>query len=197
MRTSGNSSEGAMRWTAGTVLLAVLVTGCATAYTLVEPRRTAIGDVYTVEPQIPWSARKAGKRELWTVDGPALQAIRFINGLVDGEPLFEGGGKEKRPTFRKTMAATEIMEFVVDSLALAGLEKIETTGLRPEQFGGSQGFRFDMSFVTRQGLEGQGTVVGAVLKEKLHLIIYSGTRAHYYPKHKEHLERIIQSIRTQ
>jgi hypothetical protein len=186
-----------MRWTVGTLLLAVLVAGCAMGYTLVEPRRTAVGDVYTVEPQIPWSAAKAGKRELWTVDGPGLQAIRFVNGLVDGEALFEGGGKEKRPTFRKTMAATELREFVVDSLAQAGLEKIETTGLRPEPFGGAQGFRFDMSFVLRQGLEGQGTVAGAVLKEKLYLIIYSGARAHYYPKHKEHVERIIQSIRTQ
>ncbi|MGH7407464.1 MAG: hypothetical protein ACREKF_05580, partial [Candidatus Methylomirabilales bacterium] len=131
------------------------------------------------------------------VDGPGLQAIRFVNGLAEGEALFDGGGKEKRPTFRKTMAATEFMEFVVDSLALAGLEKIQPTGLRPESFGGPQGFRFDMSFVTRQGLEGQGTVVGAVLKEKLYLIIYSGARAHYYPKYKEHVERIIQSIRTQ
>jgi hypothetical protein len=54
-----------------------------------------------------------------------------------------------------------------------------------------------MNFVTRQGLEGQGSVVGGVVKEKLYLIIYSGARAHYYPKHKDHVERIIQSIRMQ
>lgn len=135
--------------------------------------------------------------ELWTVDGPGLQAIRFINGVADGEALFEGKGKEKQPTFRKSMTPSEIMEFVVDSLAGVGFEKIETTGLRPEKFGSAQGFRFDTHFVTRQGLEGQASVVGAVLKEKLHLIIYSGTRAHYYPKHRDHAERIIQSIQLQ
>lgn len=176
--------------------LAMMLTGCA-AYSLIEPPRAVIGDLYTVDPQIRWNSAKAGRIELWTVDGPGLQAIRFINGVADGDALFEGREKENRPTFRKSMTASEIMEFVVDSLALAGFEKIEATRLRPEKFGSAQGFRFDTNFVTRHGLEGQASVVGAVLKEKLHLIIYSGTRAYYYPKHRDHVERIIQSIHLQ
>ncbi len=186
-----------MKATAGALALAMMLTGCAVGFTLVEPRRMAIGDLYTVEPQIPWSSTKAGRMELWTVDGPALEAIRFINGIGDGEAWFEGREKEKQPKFRKSMTASEIMEFVVDSLTMLGLEKIEAKGLRPEKFGTAQGFRFEMNFVTRQGLEGQGSVVGGVVKEKLYLIIYSGARAHYYPKHKDHVERIIQSIRMQ
>ncbi|MBI2080419.1 MAG: hypothetical protein HYT86_01640 [candidate division NC10 bacterium] len=95
------------------------------------------------------------------------------------------------------MTPTEIMEFAVDSLAAAGLEKVQASGLRPERFGTAQGFRFEMTYLTRQGLEGQGTVVGAVVNERLHLIIYSGARAHYYPKYRDHVERLIQSIRLQ
>lgn len=185
-----------MRTRVVTMALAVGMAGCA-AYSLIEPPRAVIGDRYSVDPQIPWSAARAGKVELWTVDGPALQAIRFVNGLSDGEPLFEGRGQEKRPIFRKGMAPTEIMELVVDSLTAAGLEKIQATGLRPEQFGAARGFRFEMTYLTRQGLEGQGTVVGAVMNERLYLIIYSGSRAHYYPKHRDHVERLIQSIRLQ
>lgn len=185
-----------MKRVTGALALAMMLTGCAT-YSLVEPPRAVIGNLYTVDPQIPWSAAKVGKLELWTVDGPALEAIRFISGIGDGEALLEGREKEKQPKFRKSLTASEIMEFVIDSLALAGFEKIEPTGLRPEKFGDAQGFRFEMSFVTRQGLEEQGSVVGAVVKEKLHLIIYSGARAHYYPKNRDHVERIIQSIRMQ
>ena len=57
------------------LLLALLLSGCAT-YSLVEPKRTPIGDLYTVEPQIPWSAAKSGKYEIWTVDGRLLQQLR-------------------------------------------------------------------------------------------------------------------------
>ena len=95
------------------------------------------------------------------------------------------------------MTPSEIMELVVDSVSTQGLERVEATGLRPEKFGAAQGFRFEMTFVTGQGLEGQGSVVGAVVKERLDLIIYSGLRAHYYPKYKDRVERIIESIRMQ
>jgi len=186
-----------MKRTIAALLCMMLGTGCATAYSLVEPRRAPIGDLYTVEPQIPWSAAKAGKMELWTVDGPALQAIRFINGLTDGDALFGGRDKEKRPKFRKAMTPTEIMEFVVDSLASSGLQKVEATNLRPEPFGDVPGFRFEMRFVYGGGLEGQGLVVGAVAKEKLYLIMYTGARAHYYAKHEEDVERLVRSVRMQ
>lgn len=187
-----------MRGPAGVLLLGSLLSGCvATGYTLIEPRRTAIGNLYTVEPQIAWSSLKRGKVELWTVDGPALEAIRFVSALSDGDGLFEEKGKEKGPTFKREMTATEIMEFIVDSVAGSGAEKVEATGLRPQKFGNVEGLRFEMRFVTRRGLEGEGLVVGAVVQEKLYLVMYSGARAHYYPKYKDQVDRIIESIRMQ
>ena len=53
---------------------------------------------------------------------------------------------------------------------------------------------FEMIFTSNEGLEKQGLVIGTIMKEQLHLIMYAGTRAHYYAKHKEHVERMIQSI---
>lgn len=173
--------------------MALILTGCA-AYRLVEVRRVAIGDLYTVDPQISWSSSREGKIEMWTVDGPGLQGVRFVKGLEDGEVLFEGNDKEKRPKFRKQMTPNEIMEFAVDSVSLLGAQKVEATNLRPEKFGDLQGFRFEMSFLSKEGLEEQGLVIGAVVEEKLYLIMYTGVRAYYYPKHEEHVEQIIQSI---
>lgn len=181
------------RWLS-VLVLAMALTGCA-AYSLVEPRRTAIGDLYTVEPQIPWSAKQSGKYEVWTVDGGSLEQVQFINGIADGETLFTGKEQYKKLVFKKNMSASEIMELVVDGLAADDGQKLETKNLKPVQFGSHPGFRFELSFVTKESLESEGLVVGAVIKDKLYLIKYTGTRIHYFRKYKEHVERIIESIK--
>jgi len=185
-----------MRHIARAVALALLLTGCST-YSLVEPRRTAIGDLYTVEPQIAWSAVRMGKMEIWTVDGPSLQELAFIKGLRDGEPLVEGKARDKRPQFKKNMTASDLMEFVVDSVSMMGGQQIAAKNLRPIPFGNVPGFRFDLSFSTQEGLEKDAVVAGAIVKDRLYLIHYSGTRAYYYPKYQAHVEQIIDSIRMQ
>ena len=182
-----------MKRSAGVFALAMILTGC-TMYSLVKPQRTAIGDFYTVEPQRPWSSISEGKVEVWTVDGPALEAIRIVKGLEDDEVLFEGKDEEHRPKFRKQMTATEILEVVVDSFTLLGAQAIEARNLRPETFGNVEGFRFEMKYLPKEGLEMQGFIVGAVMEERLHLIMYTGTKAYYFPKYRDDVERIIRSI---
>ena len=184
------------------LLVSVLAAGCAMV-TLVEPKATSIGDAYTVEPQIRWASVPARSgMDLWTVDGAALDSITFVKGLADGEVMLRGavqGGppEDKRPKFRAQMTPSDIAELVIDSYALLGHQKIETASLRPAKFGSAEGFRFEMGWVTRGGLEIQALVAGAVVKGKLHLIIYSGTRAHYFPKYRDDVERVLASIRLQ
>ena len=178
-------------------LLALTWAGCA-PYALVEPKRTAIGDLYTVEPQVQWSAVERGKIVTWTVDGFPLEAVRFVKGLDDGESLLlEQALQTKPPTFRANMTPSEILEFVVDSWSLAGAQQVRASNLRPRKFANLDGFAFDMTYLLRNGLEAQGMVVGAVAKGKLHLIIYTGARRHYFPKYKTDVDRMIDSIRIQ
>ena len=158
--------------------------------------------------------------EVWTVDGPNLAALYFLNGVKDGDTLFGAPGDEQSiPRFYKYMTPTEVMELVVASLAasntrtqpeldaIAGRRAIirtdqiiatmvETTGLRPIDFGSHPGFRFDLAFRTGQGLKEAGFVIGAVLEEKLYLIIYTAARAHYYDKYKQQVERLVASIQV-
>ena len=183
----------AMKRSATAFTLAMILSSCA-QYSLVKQQRTAVGDLY-VEPQIPWSSHSiSSKVKVWTVDGPRLERIHFVTGLEEDEVLFEGKDEEKKPRFHKNMTPSEIMEFVVDSMTLAGLQKIEATNLRPEKFGTIGGFRFEMSFLSEKGLEEQGFVCGAVVERKLYLIMYSGSKAYYFPKYKDHVERMIESI---
>jgi hypothetical protein len=109
--------------------------------------------------------------------------------------LFRSQDEAKRAKFRKDMTASEIAELVVDSVGAAGAERVVATGLRPETFAGRDGFRFDLRFETKSGLEKRGFVVGAVANERLYLIMYSGLADHYFPKHREDAEGVIRSVR--
>ncbi len=175
-------------------LLAGLITACV-QYSLVKPGKVAIGDVYTVDAQIAWNRMTEGKNEIWTVDGPLLQELRFIKGCEDGDALFRGGAGRKLPPFKSKMTAIEIKELFETSLAHANVAQLKTLNLRPNGFGKAQGFRFEFTYVLKNGLEKQGFALGAVIDEKLHMIVYSGTRLHYYPKHKDEVERLVRSIR--
>jgi hypothetical protein len=178
--------------------LALIWGGCA-PYTLIEPKRIAIGDLYTLEPQVQWNAMESGKIVNWTVDGFPLEAVRFFRGLADGEPLFPELSRAgaRPPTFSTRMAPSEVAEFVVDSLSLAGAQQVRMQNLRPRPFGTLEGFTFDMTYLHRNGLEAQGLVVGAVANGKLQLIIYTGTRQYYFPKYIADVDRMIDSIRIQ
>lgn len=167
-----------------------------------------MGGGYSVEPQTAWNRSIQGKIEIWTIDGPALAAVHFFNGIGDGQNLFPFYGKSTRkaklPKFNKNMTANEVQEFIVDSMmapyqrGLVGPNMIgtgvQTAHLRPFKFGSNPGFRFELSFLSEEGLEYEGFVVGTIKADKLYLICYSGTREYYYPKYKETAEQIIASI---
>ncbi len=191
----------------GIILLAIvfLLSACA-HYTLVEPAKRDMGGGYSVEPQIAWNRSVQGKVEIWTIDGPSLAAVHFFNGIGYGQTLFPAYGKqkEKLPKFKKDMTPNEVLEFIVDSMMAPGLPSpvgpnmkgtgAQTIHLRPFKFGNHPGFRFELSFLSQEGLEYDGFVVGTIKDDKLYLICYTGTRQYYYPKYKESVEKIIASI---
>ncbi len=177
------------------VALAAALAACA-PYTLVEPHRRSIADVYTVEPQLAWTSTSTRKIESWTVDGFVLHQLRFFKAVGDGDPLLPspGADKQDRPPFRKTMTATEIAELVVDSL-YGGRTTPEN--LRPATFGDAPGFRFEASWAKKDGVNGRSIVAGAVLKDRLHLIAYDALAIHYFAKYRPQVECVIESVRLQ
>ena len=85
--------------------LAFYAAGCV-QITQIDPQNRLIGDVYSIDPQITWSAMEDGKSEIWTVDGVSLQAVRFVKGLEDGDTLFEPEHGQELPKFHKDMRET-------------------------------------------------------------------------------------------
>lgn len=199
------------------LLLCLLIGGC-THYTAVPPERRDIGALYSVKSNVTWSQADEGGMHLWTIDGPLLEALRFVS-LNDGDPLFPAADKDaKLPRFRAHMAPNEIVEFFVASLKSvsggvdthqlakgiahpAGIRagsinasSIEVTNLRPADFGGQPGFRFDFFFLSKEGLGRQGMAMGSVRDNKLLLMVYTGTKEYYFGKHSQEVESIFSSV---
>ena len=178
-------------------LLLAALAACA-QYSLVEAKKQKIGGIYTVEAQIAWNKHTEGKVETWTVDGPALEVIHFFKGLGNGDSLFNRpAGSVKKvayPIYKTGMTPNDVMEFTVDSIARAGAGEVQASKLRPARFGSIPGFRFELSFLTSDGLEKNGLAAGAVIEDKLYLILYTGARLHYYPKYWDHVEQLLVSI---
>lgn len=177
------------------IALVLLLVAC-TSITLVEVKERKVGSGYSVQPQIQWSRLEAGNSELWTVDGFGLQALRLLASLEDGEPIIDAGTDAKMPVFRKTMRASEVQELVVETFEQTGGYEVAASGLRPAAFGAEAGFRFELEFVDSNGLEREAMVLGAIVEGKLHLIIYSGAREHYFPKHRDEVEKLFASVKT-
>jgi len=176
------------------VSFAFFAAGCSLIHEI-EPQNRLIGDVYYIDPQITWSGIKEKNGEIWTVDGAGLQAVRFVEGLEDGDTLFKGKPGQELPEFKKDMRAHGVMDFIVDSMGAIGLTQIQTKNLRPIKFGTLPGHRFDFTCLTEDGLEMEGFVVGALIEEHLHLIFYYGARQYYFAKHAGHVEKLLESIR--
>ena len=175
------------------LVLLIGIVACG-ARNLVEDERVDIDGIYYVDPQITWNRLIRANPETWTIDGPSLQAVRFINGIRSDKPLVRSVNEERLPVFRVDMTESDIMEFILDSLFLLGFNNLESHDLRPMEFGSHEGFRFEFQFLSRDGLEEEGLVAGAVIERRLYLILYTGVRRHYYPKYLDHVEHIIDSI---
>lgn len=174
----------------------LLASACVPSIVATAPREPIRIGFYSVTPQAEWNREMMSPRENWTMDGYALQALRFY-AVPDGAALSGRVDPEgKAPAFRKAMLPNEIQEFFIETVAASGWANVKPSGLKPAKFGSLPGFRFSFTMVEEDGLEYEGMVIGVVKDDELHLILYSGTKLHYFPKYKPTVEKIFASIRT-
>lgn len=189
------------------ILAAALLTACTNATLVSGAAPVPVRGAVTAPPMIGWSRFDEGTSEVWTVDGPMLEQLRFMVGLADGDtaiipspdknPAFATSGldKDKAPRFRKGMILPEVKEFFEGVLAFAEAQNPVVANVRPHEFGGRPGFAFDFTFTTKNGLDFKGFGRGTIHNDKLYLVTYHGTRLRYFDKHREDAERVIESAR--
>ena len=177
-------------------VIAVLIVSACSQFSLVDKGKpTTVADTYTVEPQIVWNTMSTNNLTVWTIDGPVLDSLVFFDPVKDDTPLFVKPDKENMPVFRSGMTALEIKDLFEASLSRLDTHNVKVTNLRPARFGDLDGFRFDYTSVTKDGLERAGFAVGTVQHGILYMAYYTGAKIYYFEKYKPDAERIIQSIR--
>jgi hypothetical protein len=184
-------------------LFAVLLLSSCAVYSLVEPQaRVTIANGLSVQPTRPWNHMYDILEQnvyVWTMDGHLLNTLAFVAGLENGVSILRTpSGAEAMPVFRSTMGPTEIAELFEASLARTAETGaiVRTARLRPADFAGKPGFRFDFTFIDQaDDVERRGIAAGTVYEGRLYLIFFHGARLYYFPRHVDEAEAIIRSAR--
>ena len=155
-----------------------------------------VKSVLTVTSDGGWNRFEAGTGpgETWTSDGLTLDALTFFVGIRQGDALVQApGGLRRPPAFRASMLPSEIVEFYETTVRGDG-STFKLERLVPAPFAGSQGFRFDFS-ITRKSddVTLRGFAQGAVVKDRLYLIVFRAPRVHYYARHLPRAEAAARS----
>ncbi|MHC8510361.1 MAG: hypothetical protein ACYYKD_13420 [Rhodospirillales bacterium] len=181
------------------IALATL-TACA-AFKLVPPGDVETAADLTVTTGIAWSRQSGGSTEIWTLDGPGLQQLVFVE-AKSGNPFLEGEGRASQP-YQKNMTPLELRDMLKNNLE-AGLEpgldpseitRIEETAFKPGTFGAFKGYRLELDFAFKDGLNRKGVAVFFVHEDNAYLVLYFGAEQVYFGKGLGEFEKIIATLR--
>jgi hypothetical protein len=180
-------------WTAAAAPLAA----CATGATLASRGAYKAGSI-SISLSRDWSdltsvmgAHAPGMHCL-TVNGPLLDRLYVVT-LDHDESLFPPRDKNTPAIkFRPDMTDSELVEFVVDSLAQP-FERPESQALRPQNFGATPGVRFDIATRTQEGLLFSGTALVARANGKFNGLIFLAPSEYYYGSLSSDIESILGS----
>ncbi|HET7576895.1 MAG TPA: hypothetical protein VFK19_10095 [Sphingomicrobium sp.] len=174
-------------------------------YALVRVGDVSVGDgSLVVAPPRPWNRHRAGffddirAVEDWTLDGPVLDGISFVSGLESGHYLVRQRktADQQVPKFRAEMTPPDIAA-MLESLyrVRGGAVDFRTISLQPRPFLGANGFQLDYEHLDDDELWRRGRVVGAVIDNRLYLIMFDATKLHYYDATLPDFEAIVASAR--
>ncbi|MHC8510199.1 MAG: hypothetical protein ACYYKD_12580 [Rhodospirillales bacterium] len=176
------------------------LTACA-AFKLVPPGDVETAADLTVTTDIAWSGQSSGSIELWTLDGPGLQQLAFVK-AKSGDPFLEGGGRSSQP-YQKNMTPLEMRDMLKGNLE-SGLESglgsgeitnIKETAFKPGTFGAFKGYRLELDFAFKDGLNRKGVAVFFVHEDNAYLVLYFGAEQFYFGKGLGEFEKIIATLR--
>lgn len=181
-------------------LAIALLAGCAgSGGRLVKPGPNPAGGRLTINSEMEWTRASSTRYQAWTMDGDLLNLLYLISAVREGEYIFLGQRQTRRrpdgPWFHRDMRPDEVRDLVADGLLRAGLIGVQTQNLRPFDFGGREGLRFEFAASNSEGLAYQGQVAAFEHEKGLALAIFLAPSEYYYPRDAEKVSRMLDTLR--
>ncbi|MBL8547303.1 MAG: hypothetical protein JNL81_12630 [Hyphomonadaceae bacterium] len=178
---------------------ALATAGCA-AIKLAPAGTYRAASAFEVTLARPWSDMtgmlmpKVKGLHFLTMDGPALNQL-YLAQIEPGASLFKDTDRDTPDVvYRADMGDTEMVEFVIDSLAMKYQEPT-SANLRPQAFAGAAGVRFDVTMRTSTGLDMSGSGLVAKARDNLNVMLFLAPTEHYYGAFASEVESIFASAR--
>jgi hypothetical protein len=173
-------------------------------YSLIRARSTSVGDgSMAVTPPREWNRVSSvwaiddiRAVEDWTLNGPYLDGISFVTGLKGGRYIIRQSRRDAQqvPKFRSDMTAPEITAMLESFYRVrAGTVDLRTTALKPRTFMGYPGFQWDFDHLDGDEVWRRGRTVGAVIGDRLYLVLLDAARMHYFDQAAPDFEAVVNS----
>ena len=193
-----------MKRFATSALVVLLLSGCATGYTLVSPGAVSVSGIElnadsgwnrVPNQQLSWAR---GATQVWTRNGLSLDRLVVIPDVGAGESIYRIASNTDYPVFRAGMSNDDIVELVDKTIEVAqgGNHTVVTTQqVRTQRFGADDGVLFDLHAVVHDGPDYHGLAGAFVSDGKLNIVYFLGASPYYYESQADSAEAIIASAR--
>ena len=177
----------------------LLCSGCAGVDLVSAGKPADLGDGVSVVPPVAWARiHNPAAGSSLTIDGVGLGEVRYYTGVMPGKPIIDIGtlSNAEIGTYNASMLPNEIMDLLAANLEKTDCQNVHASNLAPAKFGTATGFRFDVSYLTKDGLEMKGEALAAQRGGKLDVLLYVAPNEYYYALRKTDVEQLFASVQT-
>lgn len=188
-------------WIRGLIVaaLTLLLAACASGGPLVTPGRTTAGGNLSIEAGMEWTRMGGMREQLWTIDGPQLNSLHLIANVREREFIFLGERQTtRRPDgafYHRGMRADELRDLIADGMRAAGAVNVVASNLRPVDFGGREGLRFEMAMDNQAGLKYRAMAAAFEHENGLALALFYAPAEYYYPRDEAKVSAMMDTLR--
>jgi hypothetical protein len=179
------------------LICAALLVACATGGRLQTAGRTEVLG-FDVQTDLDWARYPAPRQETWTIDGTALNQLRFLTGTKPREHVFHLGKQRRnapqRPWYVPGARPDDQQALLLAALREQGWAEVEGQNLRPARFGPADGLRFEFTMASARGLRYAGTAAMFEYAGKLTTIYWHAPVEHYHRRDTAAVDALIASI---
>ncbi len=179
--------------------LCLALAGCGVGGALVKPGPTTGGGKLMIDSEMEWTRMGMSRYQLWTIDGELLNRLYLIPNVREREYIFLGQRQTKRrpdgPFYKRGLREDELRDLILDGLRAAGTVNLESRNLRPVNFSGRDGLRFEFSMANEEGLKYQGMAAAFEHEKGLALALYMAPSEFYYPRDEAKVSKMLDTLR--